>query len=407
MNVIVLIYEYEPLFTDGRTIRMKCFAEFVRDQGADVTLIHLSDIDRETSEAGIRKIGIGYPGMSALLTNQPAKSGRTVRKRRELLRRLSRLAFPDRYLFAARRVSRKIKQIAAPGDVLVVSMPLFSPLIVFAWKALTPIGLDIVFDYRDLWVNNKIFVGGKLRNLIAEWIEMKALSQVYGVMVTTEPAKRYFAGKGLDNVWLVRNGISLKDYEYIQSIRKAGASRNLGGKTSVSSLAIGYFGNIGNRRSCEPLFRELKRLGVDLRVYGNIDETHRMLCGDSFKGAVARTEALREAAQCDLLIVVIRASEDSSNAMPGKIFEYMSLGIPMILYCPPDSLIADWISQYRYPHLLIDSEAPAIGIAALADSLMRLSGQIYEPGSTEESAIPIREKEFQKFLTDIEIAQNQ
>ena len=72
----------------------------------------------------------------------------------------------------------------------------------------------------------------------------------------------------------------------------------------------------------------------------------------------------------------------------------MALNTPILLFCPPDALIAEWLSRYDYPHILIDSESPEHDLRTLRDSLLKLGsnrGRI----EVAKEAIPIREREFE------------
>jgi len=395
MNITILILEYEPLFTDGRVVRMRFFSEYLRDKGAQVSIIHLSNTNYEKKENGITTYGLKYPGLSNVARVRKSNSSRAGNWLFEFVRKLSQLVFPDRYLFSVVRLSKKIRQICKAGDTLVVSMPRFSPLLIFCFDKLVPFNVNVIFDYRDLWVNNRIFVRNKIENWLAKKIEKKALSRAKGVMVTTNPAKGYFNKQGIEDVWLVRNGISLRDYDTIRSENQGRSLVKKPIEKELHDVAVGYFGNIGHRRNAEALFKVLKSLNVDLRVFGALDEKHRLICGESYKGSVDRTQALKEASQCDVLVVVIRAAEDSSYAMPGKLFEYMALNKPILLFCPPDALIAVWLSKYHYPHVLVNSELPDFGLSTLNQQLINLyrnSGS----NTVEKEAVPIREHEYNK-----------
>ncbi len=395
MNVTILILEYEPLFTDGRVVRMKFFSEYLRNKGAEVSIIHLSNTNFEKKENGITTYGLKYPGLSTVSRVRQSSSSNVSNLLFEFIRKFSQLVFPDRYLFAVIQLSKKIRQICKAGNTLVVSMPRFSPLLIFCFDNLVPFKVNIIFDYRDLWVGNKIFVGNKIANWLAKKIEKKALSRAKGVMVTTNPAKRYFNKQDVEDVWLVRNGISIQDYDIIRSENQGRVLTKKPIEEELHDVVVGYFGNIGHRRNAEVLFKVLKSLNVDLRVFGVLDEKHRLICGESYKGSVDRKQALKEASHCDVLVVVIRAAEDSSFAMPGKLFEYMALNKPILLFCPPDALIAEWLSKYHYPHFLVNSELPDTGLEILDQELINLyrnSGNI----AVEKEAIPIREYEFNK-----------
>ena len=398
-KVIILILTYEPIFSDGRVVRMKCFSEYLKNKGIPIALVHLSNETIDQYEGDNSRHHIKYPGLGMGDVNS-RKTSKTSGRLISLMKYVSRRAFPDRFLFSFLAVSKKLKEISKPGDTLVVSMPHFSVMLMFINYRLVPKGIKVVFDYRDMWIGNDIFIRGKFQGWLAKKIESKSLSFADAIMVTTESAKQYFFEKKTSQVFTVTNGISTNDYEKIKGFNVACLPHKI---DNITDVRVGYFGNIGNRRNCMILFKTLIDMQVDLQVYGSIDKQHMELCGDSYKGTVSRESALEFASECDLLVVVIRVEEDSSNAIPGKIFEYMALKKPILAYCPDNALVVKVLRDYAYPHIFINSESQGRSLHSLEKSILNIFSNNDLSSVTDilKYDVPIREREFDKVFSII------
>ena len=387
----ILILEYEPLFTDGRVVRVKSLIDYLLSIGMDTSLFSLGENNNIQRNQGFVHHQIKYLAMRLI----PQEVSKKVPKHRllfnDMLKLLSNLLFPDRYIFSLLTVSRRLRSVLNEGDTLIISMPRFSPLMLCAFPILIPEGINIILDYRDLWVNNKIFIRSFLTKALAGWIENRALSRCSLVMVTTDSAKEYFNGIGHDAI-VISNGITQADMDNINMYR-----RNSINSTKLSNeIMLGYFGNLGGNRDCSNLLYLLKDNKFNISVYGNLDSDHLLACQDSYKGSLSREGCLIESSHCDVLMVVIRKAENSDYAIPGKIYECVAFDKPIIMFCPSDAVALSYLQEINYPHLHIDSE----DVTVLNDKLVAAINTFYEEctkhHTDREWEIPIRNKEYEK-----------
>lgn len=385
-SIHLLILNYEPQFSDGRIIRIKALANYLVNKSKKVFLYSLSDVQRRKQNNGLTHIEIKYPGMGLLsiptMENENIKL--IARSFHKLLSFISNLLYPDRFLFSIPKVYFWIRKEVKMSDTVFISVPWFSAMLLTLFPCWGKKSVQVILDYRDLWVNNPIFAKGVLQKTLAEWIENAALKKCSAVSVTTPAAVEYFKNKGVKAI-LVSNGISNQDSIEIADVKEM----------KYEPFKIGYFGNLGNQRDCTLLLKAIIDLKFNLVVYGKLDDSHLSICGPNYFGCVDRKESLLKAAKCAFLLVVIRKSENSDYAIPGKVYEYILLNKPILIYCPYDAVVLDYLKQISYPHFHIESEVSDNldgRIANFLEFAENFDWSIFP----QRFEVPIRENEFAK-----------
>ena len=399
-RVNILVFEYEPLFTDGRVVRVKSLINYLLDIGVQVSLFSLGDRNSVQRTNEFVHHQIKYPGMGRVNKAGDSNAPRHNRWINDIIKSVGRLVFPDRYVFSLVSIVGRLRSELADGDILIISMPWFSSIILCAFPMLLAKRINMVLDYRDLWSNNPIFVHGAVRRLFARWIERRALSRARLVAVTTVGAKEYFARMGYHAIH-ISNGITQAD---MNGILKQCPNR-IGGTSNTEPTVLGYFGVLGGNRDCLNLLKLLFENRLALRVYGRLDTEHLLACQDSFKGSLSREDCFVEASRCDALMVVIRKAENSDYAIPGKIYESIAMRKPIILYCPTEALALTYLRDIEYPHLHIDSEDDGIINYSLITQILKFYGTYAGRELRGEWAVPIREREYERLL-DILVERN-
>lgn len=391
--VHLFLFEYEPQFSDGRIVRIKALVNYLASRGVPVCLYSLSDDQRIESDNGVTHFQIKFPGMGMVKCGNVA-APKTARANflRKIMLTIGRTMFPDRYVFSIPLVYWKLRKEVREGDTLIISMPWFSALLLTLFPIFSRRNVSLILDYRDLWVNNMIFVKGRLQSALASWLENAALRRCKAVSVTTTSAASYFEEKGINTI-LVSNGISQSDLMEIAAAKNSSAAMH---RPKNKPLLLGYFGNLGNRRECKKLLQRLIESGIELSVYGTLDPPHRSVCGQYFHGSVDRQVGLARAAECDYLLIVIRKSENSDYAIPGKVYESIVLMKPLLVFCPSDAIVLGYLREISYPHFHVDSEEVIDLVARLGEFLLYAKG-LDKALLSRNYAVPIREHEFQKF----------
>lgn len=385
-RIHLVLFNYEPQFSDGRIVRIKALANYLVANSKNVSLYSLSNVQRSQIKNGFVHFEIKYPGMGLLDTSAVTDQSRNIKAilLRRVLLSMSNWLYPDRYVFSIPKVYSGIRKEVEQGDTIFISVPWFSAMFLALFPYWRKQNVKLILDYRDLWVNNSIFAKGAMQKIFANWVENAALKRCDAVSVTTSAAVEYFEKKGVKAI-LVSNGISQSDAIEVEAIRDS----------KYEPFRVGYFGNLGNKRECTLLLKGIVEFGFSLVVYGKLDASHLSSCEQSYCGCVDRRESLLRAAECGFLLIVIRKSENSDYAIPGKVYEYVLLNKPILIYCPHDAIVLDYLKKISYPHFHIESEVEGnlnIKLGEFLEYAKYFDWSVF-PKNYE---VPIRENEFSK-----------
>jgi glycosyltransferase involved in cell wall biosynthesis len=316
----MVVHAYYPL---GEP-RVEREARAARDAGYDVEVIALRHGDEPQDEvvdgirvrrvnlrhvrgAGLGRIAVEYVAFLFLAA-------------RELLRR---------------RVGRgSIVQVHTPPDFLALA----------ALPARLR-GATVLVDIHDL---SPHMFGARFGSGAAAWLVMKALSVVElaacalasRVITVHEPYRRELIAHGVppEKVVVVMNAA---DEAVIERVRAGNGSKPYGG-----AFTLGYHGTITWWYGVDLVVEAVKELDADLPgvravVLGDGDalETARTRAGElgvsdrvEFSGAYLPLEqALARVASADCGVIPNRASTLNRFALSSKLFEYVALGIPVVV----------------------------------------------------------------------------
>jgi glycosyltransferase involved in cell wall biosynthesis len=201
------------------------------------------------------------------------------------------------------------------------------------WKA------KFIFDVRDLWPESVKHVGLYRKNDIAlklaYSLEKKILDKANAVIVNSKGFLSYMKEKNVDK----------KSYYLPNAVRREELIENIGYRAKSLSeeyFSIVYAGNIGLAQD----LRVLVKLARKLKDYKNIRftiigtgvqeekvrEKARKYGLDNivFKGVLPRKETLREIGKHHIAFLNLKNEEVFKTVIPGKLIDYMSLGMPII-----------------------------------------------------------------------------
>lgn len=342
-RVHIVICEYDPPFKDGRVSRIKALSKYLSENNFDVNIYSMGEKTDVVKNNYALLYQIKYPGMGLVSENNNGKNNNSLII--HYIKVLTRYIFPDRYIFGLPAMIKVIGSNINKDENIIISVPWFSCLLVLLSRVFLRKSINIVIDYRDLWSNNLIFINNITR-FIARFVEKKVLRNVRAVLVTTKPAATYMK-KLCDDVIVVRNGISIHDLSIIEELSNKKQKSNI----KKQPFMISYFGNLGNKRVCVEFLKVLQEGGNDLQLYGSVDRRHRVSLPGAYMGFLDKKSMYETIIKSDFVMVVILKEENDLYAIPGKVYEMIATGTPIILYTTDSSLTLEYLREIDYPFI--------------------------------------------------------
>ncbi|MEC7692740.1 MAG: glycosyltransferase, partial [Bacteroidota bacterium] len=265
---------------------------------------------------------------------------------------------PDARMFWIRPSIRRLKKrlAAAPVDAIVSTGPPHSThLIALGLKQAFP-DIPWVADFRDPWSDMdylddfNLTARSRARH---KALERKVVEHADRVVVTAPSAAVSILGRPLqDNdpkgVW-IPNGYDAADGFDLEAAPEDGP------------FVLGFFGSLYGSRNAPGLWRAIRDHNaraettrpLHLVLYGALDpaiqaELERTLPSDAwrFAGSVSHDAVPQAMSPCHALVILQNNNETGRRTIPGKAFEYLATGRPLIAGGALDSdlerLLGSW-----------------------------------------------------------------
>jgi glycosyltransferase involved in cell wall biosynthesis len=254
------------------------------------------------------------------------------------------------------------------------SGPFTSHVVGLALKRLS--GKPWVAELRDGWYrwNRAIFPDYPAwRNVLEQRLEAIALRNADRVILVTDRMADAFRGQYSDlpasHFRVVSNG-----FDPAQFVAR------LPEETASSGFNVTHSGALYYGRSLAAFLDAAERLcaanrdfaeSFSLTLLGSLDASaqHELASRDvpvHFVGQVSHAESLAAMRSADLLLLVANTTSGAEATVPGKLFEYLAVGRPILGIAPAESSTADVLKQTGGGWL-----APAHDVAAIACALER------------------------------------
>lgn len=239
-----------------------------------------------------------------------------------------------------RRVLARLRR--EPVDLIVTTGPPHSMhLIGLALKRAT--GLPWVADFRDPWSTmdylDDFGMGPRARRLIAK-MERAVVSSADRILVTSPGALQEIGLADKSKGTVIPNGWDKDDFPTASPAPATNAKP-----------VLGHFGALYGARNAPALWDGLTDSGWVLRAAGQISEdvlTSMKKSGVEldWQGDLSHAEAIKAMHACDALLVVHNNSASAKASTPGKMFECLATGRPMLVVGPAqgdlEALCATW-----------------------------------------------------------------
>lgn len=424
-QIIIVSYGFPPYLKSlGGAIRILKLADYLIAQGRDVTVIcaqtpHFDTFGYEQTLSRIKTIACKdrlatlsrraeSSTAGAVVAGAPPRSGSWARLQRRLKDVVLAAMVPDiglpvtQSMFAAAK--REIDSSKAPVTVITSGPPHSVHLVGKRLKHRYP-NLTWIMDYRDSWNGTSLF---RKRNRLLQRLNLSMernclvqadhLSYISSPML---PKAEAIARQPLtEKATLIANGYD----ENLLDARVATPSTD----TKPMSLRIGYYGAIdhgaASYRDPAVIFRALQTLpeeAVQFIVHGpsTLEAGWEERLGRRLKngGKLPHDAAVRSMFEMDVLLLLHTREEGADEVVTGKVFEYISTGLPIISVGPSgmavNELLKDDPCFYSVDH------RDDAGLAALFESLAQRAAV---PGAPRRPAEAIRaftrSAQYAKFL---------
>lgn len=200
-----------------------------------------------------------------------------------------------------------------------------------------------IADFRDLWTQNHYAdYSSSMRKRIDQVVESNLLDEM-DIIVTVsdvwaDELRRLTGGR--KRVEVIRNGFDSSEFEGVKS-------------TARDKWVITYVGLFyGDKQDPTPFLSALRRViasgriarqDVQFNIVGQPDSFVEELIaqfglGDvtHFSGLVSHAEALAYQVNSSLLLLIIHGDRTNPGHVPGKLYEYLGSGKPILGILPPD-----------------------------------------------------------------------
>lgn len=225
-------------------------------------------------------------------------------------------------------------------DVVVATCPPPSAMLAAA-GALRGRATPLVIDMRDLWAGNpQLDRGGR----ILPALERRAFARAGAIVTVTEGLRKQIGETHPDcaaKVSVIPNGFDPALLE----------RRRPRPRTHEQDVTLIHAGSLYGDRSAAALIEALARSRlagrVRLELVGVIDQESRATArrvGGRVKVAleppVDWSEAIARTAAADIAVVINTPGVGGATALPGKLYEALALGVPVLALTPPESELA-------------------------------------------------------------------
>lgn len=360
-RLLVIAYYFPPMGLSG-VQRISKLVKYLPEHGWDITVLTVGDVGyfahdysllEEVQNAGVR--------IERTRTLDPlrlfSRKG-TIKMPRDGSRRLlsgitHTFLQPDNKIGWKRFAIRKAKELAAvePFDAILATAPPFTDFLI-GYELRQSLGTPLVVDYRDPWVDNRnYFYATPMHRRYATQLEQRVLRNADGIVVVNRKIKEKLIARYQflthTSVEIIPNGF---DSEDIEEARRIPIER-------ASKMRLTYSGHFDAKRSPEYLFQGLANVfaanpsardEIEARFVGHFHESFRKMASKFGVSSAIHTtgyldhrDSVRQLLASDVLWLTIF----DPTITPGKIYEYMGTGRP-ILALAPDGAVRSALRGY-------------------------------------------------------------
>lgn len=215
-------------------------------------------------------------------------------------------------------------------------------------------GIRWIADFRDPWSDihyNRALPRTARTHKKDERMESSVLQNADDITVTAPGTARLFADKVERKYYTIPNGFDPDDFE--TGVGKPGSDST----EKKQGVLVRHVGSITETSVPENLLNALSRLsgsGIQMEFVGNVHQNLHQLVSEyglendvRFHPYVAHKKATLLMQKSDVNVVVVHRSEDSRILIPGKLYDYLNAGRPVMVIGPTDGDAATIVESCR------------------------------------------------------------
>lgn len=231
-----------------------------------------------------------------------------------------------------------------------------------------------ISDFRDPWskwdILDKIVKSDKVRSRHAD-LEKRVLTSSDLTLTVSETWAKEFGQLGAKKVEVITNGYDSEDFTNQQLHYGPGT--------------ICHYGLLNEFRNYEFLWEGLNDLlkegvKVSLTLGGIVDDKVRRSLGCypelteniTFNGYVSHDSVLKKYSESQILLLLSNNTDNNLGHLPGKFFEYVRSGRPILAVAKIDSDLSKYILQYHLGEVLDPTQVSSNDVVETLKRLMSL-----------------------------------
>lgn len=250
-----------------------------------------------------------------------------------------------------------------PVDVVITTGPPHS-LHLIGMQLKKELGVKWIADFRDPWTTihyHKSLRLNKASEKKHKELEAGVLNTADTIVVTSPTTKKEFEAITNKPIAVITNGFDTSEEISV---------------TVDEHFSISHIGSLLSERNPEALWKTLRKISEEnpsfkedlrLKFAGAVSEEvkkslqrNELLENSNFAGYVSHSEALQLQKRSQLLLLVEIDSGETKAIIPGKLFEYLAAGRPIIALGPEGSDIKGIIQETQAGRFFSYSERKAL-----------------------------------------------
>lgn len=349
-RVLIISYYYPPVNAMA-SLRISKFTKYLYLWGWEPYVVTI-DLEKNTLTSRLFDLKLEIPENLIVRASELLTSGFSLRFKNLA----SRVIVPDKKIgwcpYVIKKAGALINKIK-PSIIFATGGPYSS--LVSASILSKNSGIPWIADIRDLWedITDELFFPFSLLN---EFLERITLGTASKIITVSEPCANILAKKfGKEKIKIIYNGYDDDDF---QKVPDSVYFSNIG------KFIISYTGSLYEQRNPEPLFGAIRNiidnssdLPIELNFYGPKidyqDNFFRLVSKFGlekiafYRGHITYSQSIEVQKSSDLLLLLLWNEPNRKGILPGKLFEYIGSGRPILAIGPNSDSAGELVRKYN------------------------------------------------------------